>query len=175
MMFVIGRTATEDDSALRGRYLGMDRMACRHSAGHPHCAARDGVAPRIQSDHSLSPFRAKDVIQNPYSIDNLPKLTRLLHPLADHQDKEIGHPQRPEFGKSTPWEPTVERLYLPHILLVKWLFNGLINKQFRVSITGQTFTRDALVVRYDDTSVFIHKGAIDALQEKRLDSRPAFW
>lgn len=174
MMFVIGRTATDGGSALRCRYLGMDRMACRHSAGHPHCAARDGVAPRIESAHSLSLFRAKDAIQNPYSIDNLPKLTRLLHPLADHQGKEIGHPQRPEVGKSTPWEPTVERLYLPHILLVKGWFNGLIKRQFRVALTEQTFTRGALVVGDDDTSVFIHKGAIDALQEKRLDWSPAF-
>lgn len=106
------------------------------------------------------------------TINHLTGLSRLQLPLAVHQDEVFVHLRWPGFGKSTPRKPTVERLYPPHMPMVKWRYNRLSIVQFLMALPGHAFTQGALVIRHDDTSVFIHERAINMLQDNNCTGRP---
>ena len=114
---------------------------------------------------SCRPFRANHAIPHPYSIDQLAELPRLYIRFIAHLRKIIGHFLCSEFAQSTTRKLSDEGLFTAHMPLVERRLNPLIVRAPGIARPKQTRTRGPVVIRHDNTSVFIDERMPRWLQE----------
>jgi hypothetical protein len=118
------------------------------------------------------PFRAAGAIQNPYSIDHLTELPGLPGTLVAHSREVIAHFPLPECGEPPTRKPPDDDLCAAPKPAIKRPLNPLIMKDLCVAIPAQALLRAPVVIRHDNTALFIHERAPTKRAESRRSGEP---